>query len=114
VLPIGIADPGAAGAPGLPARPALHPAVPNPFNPHTTIAFDVPGEAASAHLVRLAIYDVTGRLVRQLVDGAVEPGSHAVVWDGRTLRGGGAASGVYFAQLRVGDFTATRKLVMMR
>jgi len=113
ILPIGIADP-VAGPGVMPGLARLHEAVPNPFNPRTTIAFDVPGEVAGARHVRLAIYDVSGRLVRQLVDGAVETGTHAVVWDGISQRGSGAPSGVYFAQLRVGNVTDTRKLVMLR
>jgi hypothetical protein len=113
VLPVAIDDQ-SAGAPSTPVRPALHPAVPNPFNPRTTLAFDVPGEAGGARHVELAIYDVTGRLVRQLVDGPIGAGSHAVAWDGRHLRGGAAASGIYFAQLRMGQFSTTRKLVMAR
>jgi len=56
----------------------------------------------------------SGRLVRQLVDGVIETGTHAVVWDGLSLRGTGAPSGVYFAELRVGRESDTRKLVMLR
>jgi hypothetical protein len=113
IMQIGIADPGPATSP-VAFRAALHPAVPNPFNPRTQLTFDVPGEANGARQVELAIYDVSGRQVRSLVNGAVETGRHTVTWDGRADPGGAAPSGVYFAQLRVGDSVATQKLVMLR
>jgi hypothetical protein len=111
VQQVGIADPPPAP---LVAAAAFHPARPNPFNPATTLAFDVPGEAGGAREVDLAIYDVNGRLVRQLVQGAVETGQQAVTWDGRGGNGAALASGVYFARIQIGDFKATRKLTMLR
>ncbi len=90
---------------------ALHGANPNPFNPTTAIDFDVP--AGVKERVRLDIYDVSGRLVRTLVDGVVQPGQHSAVWDGSGHRGP-AQSGTYFAQLRVGRFTQSRKLVLLK
>ncbi|MGD8396681.1 MAG: C25 family cysteine peptidase, partial [Candidatus Eiseniibacteriota bacterium] len=112
---VAVGDPGAPGGGGAAAlRPALHRAVPNPFNPATRIAFDVPGEAGGARRVRLAIYDVQGRLVRRLVDGPVGVGRQSVVWDGRGERGGLAGSGVYLARLEIDAFTAVEKLVMIR
>jgi hypothetical protein len=66
--------------------------VPNPFNPVTTIAFSV----AERGRVRLAIYDVTGRRVRALVDEALVPDRYEVRWDGRNDAGLRVSSGVYF------------------
>lgn len=109
--PIGVGDPGA--APG-PAAAAFHPVRPNPFNPAATLAFDVPGEAGGARPVRLDLYDVSGRLVRRLVDGPVGVGRQAVVWDGRAADGRAAASGVYVARVAIGDFVATQKLTLLR
>ncbi|MBK9304444.1 MAG: T9SS type A sorting domain-containing protein [bacterium] len=68
---------------------------PNPFNPTTTIRFALPA-AGSA---RLAVYDVTGRLVRTLIDGNLAAGAHEASWDGRDAAGRSAASGVYLARL---------------
>jgi len=71
---------------------------PNPFNPATVIRFSVP-EAGPVHL---AIHDLTGRVVRVIVDGPVAAGAHEVAWDGRDQVGRAAASGVYFARLQYG------------
>jgi hypothetical protein len=111
--PTGVEDPGAAGALGLTAA-AFHPARPNPFNPHTTLAFDVPGEARGARRVTLGIYDVSGRLIRRLVDGQVETGRHEIRWDGRGSDGRLRSSGVYFARIEIGGFVSTQKLTMVR
>jgi hypothetical protein len=109
--PTGISDP--APAPSLMA-PALHPPRPNPFNPACTLSFDVPGEARGARPVNLAIYDASGRLVRQLVSGPVGTGSQSVLWDGRDNQGRGLGSGVYFARITIGDFAGSQKLTLIR
>ncbi len=97
-----------------PARPlahALHPAVPNPFNPTTTLAFDLP--AASS--VRLRVFDLAGRLVRTLVEGTrLEAGTHRVLWDGRDERGAAVSAGVYLYHLDAGAFAQTRRAVMVK
>jgi hypothetical protein len=83
---------------------------PNPFNPSTTIRF---GLGERAH-VRLRIYDVSGRLVRMLVDGARSEGEHFERWNGMDSAGRTVASGVYFYRLEAGSFTETKKMVLMR
>jgi len=83
---------------------------PNPFNPSTTIRFALP-EAVE---VSLKIYDVTGQLVQTLVAGVVEAGRHQVVWDGTNQHGVKVASGVYFYQLRAGEFKQVRKMSLVR
>lgn len=94
----------------VPARYALHFNDPNPFNPSTNIRFDVP---APGGLVRLSIYDIKGRRVRQLVDRHLDAGRHRVVWDGTSDRGGRAPSGVYFSRLEAYDYRASRKMVLV-
>ncbi|HSG29114.1 MAG TPA: carbohydrate-binding protein [Candidatus Krumholzibacterium sp.] len=90
---------------------ALHACYPNPFNPSTTISYDLPEEVA----VDLSVYDVTGRLVRKLVDGAFTgAGTHRIVWDGRNEAGRVVEAGVYFYRLEAGTFSRTRKMVLMR
>ncbi|MHC4363513.1 MAG: right-handed parallel beta-helix repeat-containing protein, partial [Planctomycetota bacterium] len=88
-----------------PDQVVLHPAVPNPFNPVTRIRYALPSEG----FVKLVVYDVTGRLVEQLVAQMQHAGEHIVTWDARKLR-----SGIYFYRLEVGSFTETRKLILLK
>lgn len=85
-------------------------AYPNPFNPATTIKYEV----AEMSAVQIMIFDVSGRAVRTLLDEVVERGVHEIIWDGRDNRGNRLASNVYFCRLRVGDFTSTQRLVLLR
>ncbi len=93
-----------------PARTALAGAWPNPFNPSTTLAFElaVPGE------VRLDVYDGAGRRLRRLVEGRFDVGRHTAVWDGRDERGQPLPSGVYFARFEAGMLAQSRKLVLLK
>jgi flagellar hook assembly protein FlgD len=95
----------------LPTRFALSPGYPNPFNPTTTLRLEVPPPGRA---VRVAIYDVQGRVVRTLLDGYRGPGIYTLSWDGRTERGEGAASGVYFAHMRAESFVETHKIVLIK
>jgi photosystem II stability/assembly factor-like uncharacterized protein len=78
---------------------------PNPFNPSTTIAYDL----HKAGHVSLRVFDLLGREVAVLKDGFVEAGTHHAVFDGGNL-----ASGVYFARLDAGEFTQTKKLMLLK
>jgi photosystem II stability/assembly factor-like uncharacterized protein len=88
----------------LPAAFALAQNYPNPFNPSTAIGFQV---TAYSH-VRLSIYDLLGREVATLVNEVKAPGSYEVTWDA-----GGMASGVYLYRLNAGDFTQTKRLLLL-
>jgi hypothetical protein len=101
-------------APAEPAVPILHPAVPNPLNPATTIRFHIPGERGGARAVKLRIMDPMGRVVRILANGALGNGEQSIRWDGRTDRGGRAASGTYFVALEVGSTLLTEKVVLLK
>lgn len=92
---------------GTPAALGLSP---NPFNPSTRIEFTVSAPAT----VRVRVYDVSGRLVRSLVDEAVPAGVHAATWDGRDAHGATVASGVYFIRLDTGSETRVKKAVLAR
>ena len=109
-LLIGSADYVAKSLPGPPARTALYPNRPNPFNPATSLAYEVP----RAGKVTLAIYDVRGRLVRRLAAGFLAPGVNRFTWDGRDDRGRSAPSGVYLARLSDGLQWRSRRLVLVR
>jgi len=94
----------------LPRNLTLHGAIPNPFNPATDIRFGLP----AATRVSLRIYDVSGRLVRTLVDRDLPAGTHSERWDGRTSQGQGAASGIYFIRLLANDETSIKPMTLVR
>jgi len=100
-----------AGSPGVPDAFALGQNVPNPFNPTTTIHYDVPADGGA---VMLQIFDVSGRLVRTLVDGHQSMGSQTAIWNGADDRGNGVSSGVYFYRMEAPGFASTRKMVLLR
>jgi hypothetical protein len=113
-IPSGIVDVPDLGSPKPPQfRAALGNAYPNPMNPTTRIQFTNGTENGR---VTVAIFDVTGRLVKNLVDGNMSAGVHEVVWDGTFEDGQSAPSGMYFYKM-IGDngaFSASKKLVMMK
>jgi hypothetical protein len=90
--------------------PGLDAAAPNPFADQTTLKFHM---SKAAH-VMLAIYNVSGQLVRVLEDGEVAAGTHNVVWDGRDSAGAKAARGVYFCRMETAGFSATEKMVLLK
>ncbi|MCK4510460.1 hypothetical protein KAW64_01915, partial [bacterium] len=94
----------------VPLRLRLGQNVPNPFNPRTAIAFDVPERCG----VTLRVYGVDGREVATLVDEPRDAGAHEILWDGTDDRGADAASGVYFYVLDAGGVRLTQKMVLMR
>jgi hypothetical protein len=96
--------------PPVPLALALHPPVPNPFRRVTTIRYDLPRPGA----VHLAVYDVTGRLVRTLVDRVEEAGFRSVVWDGKDTGGQRVSSGVFFYALETAEGSVRRKVVLLR
>jgi hypothetical protein len=106
-----VSVPTAIGASDQFGRTALHPCYPNPFNPMTTISYDLRERVP----VTLAIYDVTGRRVKTLVDReAANAGRYEKVWDGRDETGRAVASGVYFYRLDAGGYTETRRMVLVK
>jgi hypothetical protein len=91
----------------------LGPAVPNPFNPVTEIAFGIPS-SATTHRVTLQVYDVLGRRVKTLVDADRTPGLYRAVWDGTDHHHAPAASGVYFYRLTWNGKSETRRMVLLQ
>jgi len=83
---------------------------PNPFNPQTTIAFSLSARGR----ISLAIYDVSGRIVRTLANETRAAGAYELTWDGRDDRGQAVASGVYFYRLVAPEFTQTKKMVLLK
>ncbi len=93
------------------SRIRLHGNFPNPFNPQTTIEFEMPSREA----VTLRVFDMSGRLVKELA-GAEElhPGRHEVVWNGRDDAGRQVASGTYFYRLEAGRYSETKRMVLVK
>jgi hypothetical protein len=83
---------------------------PNPFNPKTTIRFELP----SAGQAKLSVYDASGRLLRTLVDGKLPAGAHSALWDGKDEAGQSLASGIYLYRLSAGEQTLTRKMLLVK
>lgn len=83
----------------------LHPNYPNPFNPSTTVRFDLPVAVRTT----LGVYNILGQRVALLVDGAMPAGRHAVTWDAGTR-----PSGVYFLRLEAGEYRTVRKVLLAR
>jgi hypothetical protein len=107
---------------------ALFQNYPNPFTKSTNIVFTVPGTrtysigengekntvSAEKKRVNLRVYDVTGRLVKRIIDGERDAGYYNIGWSGRDKRGREVSSGIYFYSLRVGDNSSVRKMVLMK
>lgn len=104
------ADDHGEGIPLAPLAFGLSPNYPNPFNPSTTIRYQLGGQSA----VRLEIVNLLGRRVRTLVDATQEAGSYSARWDGLNDAGRAVASGVYLYRLRADGFVATRKMLLIR
>ena len=94
----------------VPTAFALAQNFPNPFNPSTTIAFQL----GLPSQVELSIYSVGGQRVRTLFSGALPAGPHRQQWDGRDERGERVASGAYLYRLSASDFVATRQLMLLK
>jgi hypothetical protein len=95
---------------GAPDRFSLEPNYPNPFNPSTTVPFQV----AKPGPVKLRIFDLRGRAVRTLEDGRFNPGTYESRWDGCDESGRPVASGVYVISIQAEDFVKQRKMLLMR
>ena len=89
----------------LPKEHALHPNWPNPFNPTTTIRYDVKQTGP----VRLTIFNLLGQEVTRLVDNRHLTGSYTVSWNAADL-----PSGIYFYQMKTADFVQTRKMALVK
>ncbi|HEX9973850.1 MAG TPA: T9SS type A sorting domain-containing protein, partial [bacterium] len=89
----------------IPNQYALKQNFPNPFNPVTSIAFDLPEQTK----VSITVYDILGREVASLVEKVMPAGSHTIQYDAATL-----PSGVYFYQIKTNDFTSIKKMILLK
>ena len=88
---------------------ALNQNYPNPFNANTTISFNTNGGEVS-----LAVYDITGSLVKTLVNGSLEAGSHSIIWDGKDNSGSEVSSGIYFYRLTHSGGENVRRMTLLK
>ncbi|MBK9775555.1 MAG: T9SS type A sorting domain-containing protein [bacterium] len=95
----------------MPERFALSQNQPNPFNPSTTIKFSLLNTAS----VQLCIYDVSGKLIKDLIDSHVmDAGLHETAWDGRDNEDRQVPAGVYFYRLVAGEFVDVRRMALVK
>jgi len=94
----------------LPDKFALHQNFPNPFNPATTIKYDIP----AASKVIIQVYSILGEKVATLVNEEQQPGYYSLEWNGRTDSGQSVASGVYIYTIAAGDFRQANKMVFLK
>ena len=94
----------------MPTTYSLSQNYPNPFNPSTVIEFTVPHRSH----VELSVYNLLGQRVVTLVDEPMSQGTYRTVWYGRDESGHYVATGIYFYRLLAGDFTETRKMVLLK
>jgi len=94
----------------IPASYKLLPAFPNPFNPITTLRYNLPGNS----IVNLVIYDMLGKQVKTLVDQAQEAGYRKVVWDATNDYGKPVSAGIYLYRIQVGEYISTKKIVLLK
>ncbi|MFH1680608.1 MAG: FlgD immunoglobulin-like domain containing protein, partial [Candidatus Eisenbacteria bacterium] len=92
------------------AQFVLHQNIPNPFNPQTTISFELPSGA----FTELVIYNTAGQVVKSLWVGSLPAGLHSFLWDGESDHGTSVPSGTYFYSLRSGGLADTKRMVLIR
>jgi len=84
---------------------------PNPFNPETTVYFSV---EATSSLVNIEVYNLKGQKIKTLVSEQLSSGSHSAVWNGKDDLGKSVASAVYLYKMRTGNYTSTKKMILMK
>ncbi|HEU4723713.1 MAG TPA: matrixin family metalloprotease [Candidatus Eisenbacteria bacterium] len=87
---------------------------PNPANPTAKFLYAIPKTVGAGSHVVMRIYDVSGRMIRTLVDGFQSAGPHSVIWDGKSDRGVGVSSGRYFARIQAGSWNSTTNVTILK
>jgi len=96
--------------PDIPDEIGLSQNFPNPFNPITEIRYNLPID----QVVAITVYDLNGRVVKSLINSAQSAGYHKVIWDGTNENGIAISTGIYFYQMRAGDFVEMKKMVLLK
>ena len=90
----------------MPSKFVLHSPFPNPFNPTTTINFDI---LQNTDNIELKVYDVTGRIIEKLLNEKVVTGSNSLLWDASSH-----STGIYYIQLLAGEQRLVKKLILLK
>jgi len=88
----------------------LHPNFPNPFNPVTTLRYDLPENS----FVNITIYDMLGREVKTLVNTTQDAGYRSIIWDATNDYGKPVSAGIYLYQIQAGEYIRTKKMVLLK
>jgi len=88
----------------------LYPNYPNPFNPTTTIRYNIPNK----EFVNITIYDMLGRQVKTLMDQAQDAGYRSVIWNATNDYGKPVSAGIYLYQIQAGEYISTKKMVLLK
>jgi hypothetical protein len=110
---VGIEDEGVAGS-SLPKVFALNQNFPNPFNPSTSIVYDIPESVGEKVPVTLVVYNMRGQKVSTLIDEEKAPGRYSMHWDGKNGSGEQVSSGIYLYKITAGDFVKVKKMVLLK
>ncbi len=94
----------------IPAATAFNSIYPNPFNPTTNLYYSVSNDSN----VQLAVYNLKGQMVKTIVNGHQAAGNYQVSWDGTDNNGNTVPSGIYFSKFQSGDYTSTKKMILMK
>ena len=94
----------------LPNQFKIHPNYPNPFNPFTTLRYDLPEEA----FVSITIYDMLGNEVKNLVSTNQSPGFKSIQWNSTNNQGEPVSAGVYLYSIEAGNFRQTKKMIFLK
>jgi hypothetical protein len=99
---------------GIPLKYALYPNTPNPFNPRTSIGFDIPAANGQQVSVRIDIYNLQGQRIRTLIHEERSPGHYQVQWNGLDDAGNPVSTGIYLLRMKSGEFNQTNKLLLQK
>ena len=94
----------------LPNAVTLHKAYPNPFNPITTIRYEIPEDS----FVDVTVYDMLGNVVNNLINTNQSSGYKSVQWDATNNQGEPVSAGVYLYKIQAGDFIDTKKMILLK
>ncbi|MCK5051832.1 MAG: T9SS type A sorting domain-containing protein, partial [Candidatus Cloacimonetes bacterium] len=85
---------------------------PNPFNPTTTISFNLTTE--NTKLTEIKIYNIKGQKIKTLISAQLSAGQHSVIWDGKDSNDKQVGSGIYFYKMKTSNFQQTKKMILLK